>query len=213
MAITTYSELVTAVSNWLARNDLSARIPEFISLAEAKFNRDLRCNQMEIRATATVDLLSCDPEFISLPGDFQTMRRVRLASVQGKPRLEFRSGAQADDIRYANANCVGQPRYFTIFGDEMELVPTPGEAYEIEMIYRSYIPPLGVNSTNWLLALAPDAYLYGTLLESAPYIKEDARISTWAQGYSYAVDGLNRLAMDQAFNAGPATVTVAGYTP
>lgn len=213
MAISTYATLQTAVANWLARDDLTLRIPEFISLAEAKFNRELRCNQMEKRSTATVNLASTEPEFIALPGDFQTMRRVRLSSVTGKPRLDFLSGAQADEYRYGISNVASRPKYFTIFGDEMELISTPDLAYTIEMVYRAYVGLSDTVTTNWLLTLAPDAYLYGTLMESAPYIKEDARIGTWAAGLKYAMDGLNSLSMDQAYGAGPLVMRSSGQTP
>jgi|TARA_R110000824_G_scaffold140275_2_gene306034 hypothetical protein len=47
MAISTYSELQTAVANWLDRDDLSARIPEFVTLAETRMNRVLRIRIME----------------------------------------------------------------------------------------------------------------------------------------------------------------------
>lgn len=213
MAISTYAELQTAVANWLARDDLTSRIPEFIALAEAKFNRDLRCIQMEKRSTATINLASSEPEYLSLPLDFQVMRRVRVSSVEGKPRLEFLVGAQAEEFREAIANVVGRPKYFTVFGDELELIPTPDEAYIIEMVYRANIPALASNSTNWLLTLAPDAYLYGGLMESAPYIKEDARVQTWAQGYGYAIDGLNRLSMDKTYGSGPLVVRSSHATP
>ena len=52
MAIGTYAELQTAVANWLDRDDLTARIPEFITLAEARFNRLLRLRSMESKYNA-----------------------------------------------------------------------------------------------------------------------------------------------------------------
>ena len=52
MAIGTYAELQTAVANWLDRDDLTDRIPEFIALAEAKMNRVLRISLMENVSTA-----------------------------------------------------------------------------------------------------------------------------------------------------------------
>lgn len=215
--ITTYSELVTAVTEWLARDQdatLIARIPTFIQLAEAKFNRELFVRQMETRATALVDKASTEPEFISLPSDFQSMRRVRLSSVTGKPALEFKSGTQMDEFRYGSANTAGQPRYFTVFGTEIELAPTPDSAYTLEMVYRANIPALTSTATgNWLLTLAPDLYLYGSLLESAPYIKEDGRIQTWGLGFKTALDGLNNLGLTSTFNAGPMTVRTSGITP
>src|SRR5207245_438282 len=142
-------------------------------------NRQLFHRQMEQRSIAVVDLSSIEPEFIALPTDFQSMRRIRLSSVAGRPWLEFRSGVQMDEYRASAANVPARPRYFTIFSSEIELAPTPDAAYTIEMVYRQLIPPLASNGTNWLLAAAPDLYLYGALLEAAPYIKEDARIQTW----------------------------------
>jgi hypothetical protein len=214
--IVDYLSLQTAVTEYLARDQditLIARIPTFIQLAEAKFNRQLFVRQMERRSTAVVNTASDEPEFISLPADFQSMRRARLSSVTGKPCLEFKSGTQMDEYRFGTSNVAGRPRYFTVFGDEIELVPTPDAAYTIEMVYRQNIPALASNSTNWLLTLAPDLYLYGALLESAPYIKEDGRIQTWALGLSAALDGLNNLGLTSTFNAGPMKMQISGVTP
>ena len=208
-----YASLQTAVTEYLARDQdatLIARIPSFIQLAEAKFNRQLFVRQMEQRATAVINLASSEPEFVSLPSDFQSMRRVRLSSVTGKPCLEFKSGTQIDEYRFGISNVAARPRYFTVFGSELELAPTPNAAYTVEMVYRQGIPALASNGTNWLLALAPDLYLYGALLETAPYIKEDARIQTWGLGLNSALSDLNNLGLTSTFNAGPMTVRVSG---
>jgi hypothetical protein len=211
--ITDYISLQTAVTEYLARDQdatLIARIPTFIQLAEAKFIRQLFVRQMEQRATAVVDVGSNEPEFISLPSDFQSMRRARLSSVTGKPSLEFKSGTQMDEYRFATSDIAAQPRYFTVFGNELELAPTPDAAYTIEMVYRQDVPPLGSSSSNWLLTMAPDLYLYGALLETAPYMKEDARIQTWGLGFTSALADLNNLGLTSTFNAGPMTVHVSG---
>jgi hypothetical protein len=211
--IVDFSSLQAAVTEYLARDQditLVARIPTFVQLAEAKFNRQLFVRQMEKRATAIVNTSSAEPEFISLPAEFQSMRRVRLSSVTGKPCLEFKSGTQMDEYRFATSDVAAQPRYFTVFGDEIELAPTPDSAYTVEMVYRQVIPSLASNDTNWLLALAPDLYLYGALLESAPYIKEDARIQTWGLGFTGALNDLNNLGLTSTFNAGPMTMRVSG---
>jgi len=214
MAFDSYASLQAEIADYLARNDLTAKIPTFIRLAEAKFNRSLFVRQMEQRATALVYTSSAEPEYISLPLDFQSMRRVRLSSVSGKPRLDFKSGVQADEYRQANANVAGMPKYFTVFGDEIELIPTPDADYTIEMIYRKVVPALSdANPSNWLLACAPDAYLYGALLESAPYIKDDERIAVWTAGLVSVIDGLNGLNALASFNAGPLEMRTNARTP
>lgn len=214
--ITDYISLQTAIIEYLARDQdttLIARVPTFIQLFEAKMNRNLFVRQMEARATSTIDPNANEPEFITLPTDFQSMRRMRISSVTGKPLLSFKSTVQMDEFRYAMANTPGQPQFFSIFGTEIELGPTPDAPYTIEMIYRANLPALALNTTNWLLTLAPDSYLYGTLLESAPYIKEDGRIQTWGIGLQTALDDLNKLGNTSTFNAGPIRMRPSGVTP
>lgn len=214
--ITDYTSLRSAVTEYIAREGdaiLQERIPTFIQFFEAKMNRMLFVTQMEQRSTATVDIGSSEPEFISLPDDFQTMRTVRLSGVTGKPRLSFMSQTQLEDYRYSRGNAAGQPVYFSIVGTELELAPTPSEAYTIEMVYRKKIPALATSTTNWLLTLAPDLYLYGTLMEAEPHMKNDARIATWALGFSTALDDLNRLGAQLSFDSGPTTITLPGVVP
>lgn len=213
MAISTYTELQDAVANWLARDDLTSRIPEFITLAEAKFNRVLLHPRMETRDTLTVDTNLTSPEFLDLPTDFQTMRSVRLSGVTGKPRLQFMTQTQMDDYRFSTDNVTGQPVYFSIVGDQMELAPTPNEDFDVEIVYRGNIPAMASNSTNWLLTLAPDLYLYGALLESAPYIQNDERLSVWGTAVATVIDQLNAHGERQSFNSGPSSITLPGICP
>ena len=214
--ITTYTELQTAITEWLGRDQdttLIARIPTFVQMCEAKLNRTLFVRQMEQRSTTPVDTTQSEPEFLELPSDFQSMRRIRLSSASGKPSLEFLPGFRLEEFRTNRADATGQPQFFTIIGDEIELAPTPDSDYTVEMIYRKNIPALSINSTNWLLTLAPDLYLYGSLLESAPYIKEDDRLQTWGTLYTASLDALNNLGMTSAFNAGPLNMKMSGVTP
>jgi len=214
--ITDYTSLQTAVIEWLARDQdttLISRVPSLIQLSEAKFNRLLFVRQMEQRSYTLTDPNASEPEFIELPTDFQSMRRIRLTSVTGKPRLQFKTPQQMDEWRYSNGNTTGQPQFFSIFGTELEFAPTPDGIYTIEMFYRKNIPNLADNTTNWLLSLAPDLYLYGALMEAAPYLKEDARIAVWAAGLKTTLDDLNYLGNISTFNAGPLVMRPLGVTP
>ena len=75
---------------------------------------------------------------------------------------------------------------------ELEVYPTPDGDYTVELYYYSRIPELSdSNTTNWLLEYFPDAYLYGSLVHSAPYLKDDARLTIWAALYQSAIDAIN----------------------
>lgn len=204
------ASLQATVVEYLARDQdttLIARVPTFIQLFEGTMNRALFSRQMETRAQAQTDpAVTTEPEFVALPADFQTMRRIRLSSETGKPSLQFLSGTQMDEMRTSQADVSGVPRYFSIFGNEIELFPTPAAITTLEMIYRSNLPSLNTNTTNWLLALAPDVYLFGVLLQSAPYIKQDSRIQVWGAAVQSALTDLNSLGNNSAFNAGPMQV-------
>lgn len=214
MALTNYTTLIAAIAEWLARDDLTARIPDFVTMAEAKINRLLLHPGMETRTTVTVDTNEASPEYIDLPTGFQTMRSARLSGVTGKPRLSFMTQTQMDDYRYSTDNVTGQPAYFSIVGSEMELAPTPNDNYAVQMVYRTNITALTEsNLTNWLMTLAPDLYLYGSLLESAAYNQDDNRLGVWASAFQTCLDQLNTHGFRQSFDSGPSTITLPGVTP
>jgi len=212
--IATYTDLQNTVVEFLARDQdasLIARIPTFIQMCEAKLNRTLFVRQMEARATTLTTFGVTDCEYIALPADFQSMRRVRLTSASQRPTLDFMSAVQLDQYRSQQGDVADQPLFYTMFGSEIELAPTPDGAYTVEIVYRQNIPPLATNGTNWLLTLAPDLYLYGALLESAPYIKKDERLETWGTLYGAALADLNKLESTSTFNAGPVQVRPEGF--
>lgn len=201
MTIASYTELVAAVGDWLARDDLNAQIPGFIALAEAKLNRSLHCQQMEKRSYATIDTSTAEPQYISLPQDYQSMRTVCLSSVTEKPRLQYLSDDQIKDYRSNIGDTTAAPRYFSVFGTELELVPRPDSNYVLEIIYRSRLTGLSpTNPSNWLLIMAPDAYLYGALLEASAYMKNDARIPVWTAGLTSVIETLNALTKETVVN-------------
>lgn len=204
MALTNYTELVAAVGNWLyGRTDLTSRIPEFIAMAEAKFNRRLECREMEHRATADTEI---NDQHIALPSDFLEMRYVRLNGTHGWKRLKYATLAQMATLREGLGDQVGEPVWFTIIGDQMEMCPTPAYEYDMEMAYRKKIPSLQDNSTNWLMTLAPDVYLHGALMEAAPYIYDDERIPVWQTALEAGIMELNNLSQRALYNAGPLVV-------
>ena len=78
MAIGTFAQLKTAAANWLDRSDLTDRIPEFIALAEARFNRELRTRDMETVSTA-ISTVAGTREY-SLPTGFVQMKEFHLST-------------------------------------------------------------------------------------------------------------------------------------
>jgi hypothetical protein len=91
------------------------------------------------------------------------------------------------------------------------LYPTPNATTDFELLYYQKLPALSSsNADNWLLLEAPDVYLYGALLHSAPYLAEDERVGVWAQMYAAAVQRLNQVSEDAMFSGSGLTLKVRG---
>ena len=188
MAITTKAELNTAVANWLNRSDLTDRIPEFISLAEAQLNRLLRTREMLVRSTASVT-----GQYVSIPTDYLEMLNIELTSTSPPKRLIYITSDRSDDYREKDNDTAGTPGYYTIEGDSIQLLPTPDATYTLQLNYFQDIPALSGladSGNNWLLVSHPDIYLYGTLLQSAPYLMDPQSIGTWGTMYSQSIQEL-----------------------
>jgi hypothetical protein len=185
VSIGTYAQLRTAIADWLNRDDLAAVVPSFIALAEADINRALRDYRMEKRSTATLDA-----QYSALPGDW--METIRLSLTGSTSRIELASDGALAEMRAMRGDIVGKPTHYAHTAGGLELFPTPDQTYTAELVYFSRVPALSdTNTTNWLLTASPDVYLYGSLVQSAPYLKDDARAAVWAGLYQNAITNLN----------------------
>lgn len=176
----TYADLQQRIADFLNRDDLAASIPAFIALAEARLEREVRHWRGEKRADVLIG-----SRFTALPADYLEMTRLHVA---GFPAMQFAT----QDWMQRQAAMQGVPRFFAITGGQIEVNPVPATPVAAEMAYYAALPRLSDAAPgNWLLATAPDAYLYGALIHSAPFLQEDARIQVWASLYESAVNALN----------------------
>jgi hypothetical protein len=182
MALTTYTELKTSIGDWLNRTDLTSAIADFISLAEAQIERQLRTRQMITRSNADIST-----EYAALPSDFLETKSFKLTSTNPVTPLIFQTIDALDDLS-RTLSYPSRPKYFGIVGGQIRVVSTPDTTYTTELIYYSKLSKLSSTvSTNWLLASSPDIYLYGSLLQAAPYLQDDARIPVWSNLYDRAL--------------------------
>ena len=183
--VATYTELKNLVANYLNRDDLSAQIDSFIDLAEAKFNRDLRLRKMlkTVQATPTAN-----DDTVSLPTDYLEMKELHLVQ---SPKKMLRFFPPSSFLQTYAAQQVGSPAAFTIVGADIRLGPSPSGEFTLEMLYFAKVPALSdSNLVNAVLQDAPDAYLYGALLEAEPFLMNDARLQTWASLHKASMESL-----------------------
>ena len=185
MAISNYTELKTAVANWLDRDDLTARIPEFIALAEARFNRVLRLRSMEAKYTANTVAAQRN---LALPASYIQMRNFQ---VNTSPLTTLSYVTPEIYDRLWGGSTQGTPKFHTILANEVSLGPIPASVQEVEMLFYKKFDNLSVSTTtNWLITNAPDIYLYGSMLEAEPFIMNDERVPLWAQALQQGISDL-----------------------
>jgi len=199
MAIGTYSELQTAVANWLDRDDLTDRIQEFIALAEARMNRILRLSIMlnvdETTLGGAAALVGGTREY-ALPSGYLQMLDFHLRT---NPITTLSYLTPENMNRMWAGSQGGKPLVYTIFSDnssgtpikKVRLGPAPDVAYDYSITFFKKIDALSItNTTEQMLTNNPDVYLYGALMEAEPFLMNDARVQLWATAYRQAITDL-----------------------
>lgn len=206
MALTTYDELKASIADFLNRDDLTSVIPDFITMAESNLNMTVRHWRQEKRSTAEIDT-----QYSAIPADFLEVISFHISSGDYRS-LELISKAEMQDRRYKSGDASGKPAFYAITAGEIEVYPTPDGTYDAELYYFSRITALSAsNTSNWLLEYFPEAYLYGSLLHSAPYLKEDARTQVWASLYANAISAINAESEKSKFGGSGRRMRIRSY--
>ena len=79
----------------------------------------------------------------------------------------------------------GAPSFYCDYDYTHWLVaPTPDDNYSFQVLYYERNQPLdSTNQSNWFTQYAPQALLYGSLLQAMPFLKNDERIPVWQSMY------------------------------
>lgn len=199
-----YGELKTAVESYTHREDLTDDIPTFISLAQARINRDLDILEMVERTTQSVST-----RFVTLPTDTRKLLDVQIEISGGRKSLMPMSAAQMNTEH--TDLITGEPNNYCIRGDELELQPAPGQAYTLELLYLYRFAAFSADAdTNWLLTTHPNVYLYASMMEALIFIQGDERLKMFSTLYQTEIDALNEQAEEMALSGGPLQIMQLG---
>lgn len=188
--INDYPSLVDAITRWLARSDLGASIPDFISLSENRMRQELRLRQQQ-KSLAGDSIAGT----IQLPSDLRQIESLFITAFGREIPIYPVPPTKAplDSLRPI-------PAGYWIDDNFVMLNGTNDVPYRL--VYFQDIPPLSVASpSNWLLLESPNAYLYGALMEAAPFIRDDSSVATWSAAYQGAMSALK--AQDDYYRYGP----------
>jgi len=210
MTISTFSELQTAVMDWLKdRTDLGSFAPDFITLAENVLNFGMGDDfpPLRTRDMETIATLTSTSGVAALPTDYLQYRRLVASSGMRYP-IHYVSPDGADEL-YPTGQA-GLAKHFTIVGSN--LYTYPKVTADVELTYYAKIPALTAsNTTNWLLTKNPSVYLRAALMQAAEFIKDDVEAQKQTLICRSLMNGLQN--SDFMANYARAGVTLRGNTP
>jgi len=188
--VMTYDSLVEDIQQYLERTDDAtiAQIPRFIMLAEQviasqiKFLGNLTVNTSNmVIGAATIDKPARWHKTVSMN-----------VTVDGKRQPVFLRKYEYLREYAPDPSVESVPKFYADYDYTHWLVaPTPDIAYDYEVLYYERVQPLdSSNQSNWFTIYAPQAMLYGSLLQAMPFLKNDERIAMWQQQYDLIINTL-----------------------
>ena len=193
MIITDYASLQFNVADFLNRTDLTDAIPTFIQLAEAEMKRVVKTkhtNRSEIIVGSGASVINLPPNTTQVKSLYVT------APVQSGGPIVPTSPEKVYQHRSANQTA-GRPVYAAIIDLEALISPLTDQEYTVEAVVEGpFVPLSDSNPTNWILDDYQDVYLYGSLVASAPYLKNDERVPMWSTLFTKGLQQLEGARLD-----------------
>lgn len=183
MAITTYAELQAAAAGWLIRTDLTARILEFIALGEARLNRLVRIRDGEPTASLVATPGS---RFISLPAAFTEPKNLWWVESGEEIALNYREPGLMEPT-----SVQARPDFWGIDGPSLAFECPCDQVYTFKLRYMGGFALSDASPTNSLLETAPDVYLFATLAEAGPLLRDANLSSAYEAKLGRAIKELN----------------------
>ena len=200
--ITSYSTLLTAVADYLARSDLTSYTPNFVQNWEEKFLRQPKNFGRWMETSLSSAIAS---SVVAVPSAYLGLK---YAYVDGSPasRLDRVSLNQLYGT-YPRGGDSARPRWISRDTTNFVFGPIPDSDYTIKGVYwakptllRSFASDA---AAHWIIVNAPDLALYGALIEAEPFLKNEKRLPTWQGFYDTALRNYRDLHKEEDVSGSP----------
>lgn len=192
--ITNYASLQSTIADYLQRSDLLSYIPNFIQNCENKLYRTLN-----LRNEETALDVSISGGVAAVPTDFKALK---FAYVDSSPIYHLRWVPINELYNDFPIRSGGEPpKVISREADNFVFGPYPADG-TLRGIYYAKPQSIRATGTSWYATNAPEVLLYGSLLEAAPFIRDDERIIVWRSMYAEAVDTLKQEQMNAEYSKG-----------
>jgi hypothetical protein len=173
MALTTYAGLQASIADFLERSDLTATIPDFITLFEARANAELDLRTMESEASLVGVPGS---RFIALPAGYREITALWVTVSTDRQPVRI---VVPEEL--VTTTTQGQPYFATVDGSNLAFERPCDQAYAFTLRMLGSLALSSVVTTNLLLQNYPNAYLFGALVEAAPYLRDADLLALYSQ--------------------------------
>tara|TARA_R100001143_G_scaffold63494_1_gene70939 strand:- start:2294 stop:2941 length:648 start_codon:yes stop_codon:yes gene_type:complete len=169
----TYSTLKSAIQNYTdsVETTFVANLDNFIQAAEQRILNSIDLQYFRKNVTGTV---TANDQYLAVPTDYLASFSLSVISSSNK---EFLLEKDVNFVQSINPNSAttGTPKYYAFFDiNNFILAPTPSAnaVAELHYFYRpDSLTAGGDSGTTWLSTNAPNAMLYGSLVEAYIYLK------------------------------------------
>ncbi len=191
----TYDELKTAIQDYTENDETSFvnNLPLFIRLAEERILKSVQLNLFQKNQSG---IMTTGNKYLAAPSDFLAPFSLSIA-VSGSQEFLLFKDLDFVQTYTPDATTTGQPKYYAQFDvGNFILGPTPDANYTVDIhyLYRPASLTVGAGSgTTWLSDNAPDALLYGTLVEAATFLKVPEEVAQYEQRFVQAINSLKNL--------------------
>lgn len=200
MAISTYSELKTAIATWAKRSDLTALLPDFVRLAELRIGRDFAPRGIELEVELVTVAAS---RYVALPDGMSNPLGLWLKAYTPRVAVIQRLPAELEVSTVA-----GYPDYWAVDGANIAFDKPASAAWAIDFRYVAPFALSDAAPTNYVLTNHPDIYLFAALIEAAWYAEDRESAGLYQQRYQAAVQAAQSVENDA--KAGVALFTEFG---
>ena len=186
--VLTYDSLISTIEQYLERNDAAVvdQIPTFITLAEFEIAQQIKTlGQIEVAQ----GVMQAGNPIVQKPARWRKTVSMSVTSSGEKTPVFLRKYEYLTNYNAESPS--GLPLYYGDYDyDNWYISPIPDQAYTFEVLVYQRLQPLSsANQTNWITNNAPNAMLFGALLQAVIYLKDDAR-QIFQQKYDMAMQSL-----------------------
>jgi hypothetical protein len=189
--VLTYDSLTSSVLQYLERQDAAvvAFIPQAIALAEFEIAENIKTLGQMVVANGT---MTTGNPVIQKPARWRKTVSMTLTTAAGEKQPILLRKLEYLSHYWPNVSTTGTPLYYADYDyDNWLVAPTPSSTFAFQTLCYTRLTPLSSsNQTNWLTQNAPNVMLFGTLKQTAPFLKDDARLAVWGQMFDAALAAL-----------------------